>query len=144
MKTTLLKEHAVKRTWYLIDASNKPAGRLAAKISHILRGKHKPSYTPHADMGDIVVVINAEKVKLTGDKEEQKMYESISGYPSGLKLTKASDVRIHHPELIISHAVKGMLPKNKLSRRLLGRLKIYAGAKNPHAAQQLKIMDLKV
>jgi large subunit ribosomal protein L13 len=135
MKTTIAKEGEVTRAWHVVDASGQPAGRLAVKIANLLRGRNKRTYTPHVDMGDFVVVINAAQVKLTGAKEEQKIYKDYSGYPSGLKLQKASDVRRRQPTRIVSQAVKGMLPKNKMSRQLIKRLKVYAGAEHPHAAQ---------
>ena len=135
MKTTIAKEGEVARAWHVVDASGQPAGRLAVKIANLLRGRNKRTYTPHVDMGDFVVVINAAQVKLTGAKEEQKIYKDYSGYPSGLKLQKASDVRRRQPTRIVSQAVKGMLPKNKMSRQLIKRLKVYAGAEHPHAAQ---------
>ena len=142
MKTTLAKESEVSRTWYLVDATNKPVGRLAVKIANVLRGKTKPTYTPHVDTGDFVVVVNAEKVKLTGNKEEQKTYKTFTGFPGGLKVVKAAVVRAKHPELLISHAVKDMLPKNNLSRQMFTRLKVYAGQEHPHTAQKPQVMEL--
>ena len=138
MKTTLPKEKDIKRTWYVLDATDKPAGRLAVKVANVLRGKTKAIYTPHVDTGDFVVVINAKKVKLTGSKEDQKVYKTFSGYPSGLKEVTAAKVREKKPELIIYHAVKNMLPKNKISVEMFRRLKVYAGSEHPHAAQQTK------
>jgi large subunit ribosomal protein L13 len=136
MKTTIAKEDDLARAWFVVDATEKPAGRLATRIAHILRGKNKPTFTPHVDTGDFVVVINAEKVKLSGNKDETKIYQDFSGFPGGLKLQKAAVVRTKNPERIISQAVKGMLPRNRLSRGLLTRLKVYAGPKHPHAAQK--------
>ncbi|MFH0953161.1 MAG: 50S ribosomal protein L13 [Verrucomicrobiota bacterium] len=136
MKTTLMKEEDVLRTWYVVDAADTPVGRLAVKVANVLRGKTKPTFTPHVDTGDFVVVVNASKVKLTGAKEEKKMYERFSGYPGGLKLTPANKVRAKNPGYLITHAVRDMLPKNKLSRQIFTRLKVYAGAEHPHAAQK--------
>lgn len=136
MKTTLIQEDQIKRQWYLIDAAGKPAGRLAAKIAFILRGKNKPSFAPSIDSGDFVLVINADKVKLTGNKEEQKIYEHFTGFPSGLKTFTAAEIRKRNPERIIEQAVRGMMPKNHQTRTQLTRLKVYAGAEHPHAAQQ--------
>ncbi|HOW98614.1 MAG TPA: 50S ribosomal protein L13 [Kiritimatiellia bacterium] len=140
MKTTLVRESEVVRAWHVVDAAGQPAGRLAVKIANILRGRNKRNYTPHADMGDFVVVINAAQVKLTGSKEEQKIYKDYSGYPSGLKMQKASVIRVRQPTRIVRQAVKGMLPKNHLSRKLITRLKVYAGAEHPHAAQGAKAL----
>jgi large subunit ribosomal protein L13 len=140
MKTTVEKEAEVARAWYVVDAAGQPAGRLAVKIANLLRGRNKRTYSPHVDMGDFVVVINAAQVKLTGAKEEQKIYKSYSGYPSGLKLQKAGEVRRRQPTRIVSQAVKGMLPRNKLSRQLIKRLKVYTGAEHPHAAQSPKAL----
>ncbi|HMP90863.1 MAG TPA: 50S ribosomal protein L13 [Kiritimatiellia bacterium] len=136
MKTTLVQEDQIKRVWYLIDATGKPAGRLAAKIAFILRGKNKPTFANHIDGGDFVLVINADKVKLTGNKEEQKLYKHFTGFPDGLKTFTAAEVRKKNPTRIIEQAVKGMMPKNHQSRNQLKRLKIYAGAEHPHIAQQ--------
>jgi large subunit ribosomal protein L13 len=141
MKTTNAKAEDVNRSWFLIDATDKPAGRLAARISHILRGKTKPDYTPHVDTGDFVVVINAEKVKLTGSKDEQKIYKHFTGFPDGLKKIPASVVRVKNPARIIEQAVGGMLPANRAARRMITRLKVYAGADHPHAAQQPKVLE---
>jgi large subunit ribosomal protein L13 len=136
MKTTLPKQPTnEERQWFVVDAADKPLGRLAVSVANTLRGKTKPDFTPHMDTGDFVVVINASKVRLTGKKEEQKLYRRYSGYRGGLKETKASVVRERHPDRLISLAVKGMLPKNNLSRRVFRRLKVYAGEDHPHAAQ---------
>lgn len=136
MKTTIEREPGIRRGWYLVDAAGQPAGRLAVRIANLLRGRNKRTYTPHVDMGDFVVVINAEKVKLTGDKEDQKIYKRYSGYPSGLKLQPARVVRQRDPTRIVRQAVRGMLPKNKLGRRQFRRLKVYAGPNHPHEAQK--------
>ena len=139
MKTTLPKESEVKHEWLLIDAADKPAGRLAVEICRLLRGRHKPDYVPHVDMGDFVVVINSAKVALTGNrKEEQKVYEKYTRYQSGYYETPAGLMRQKNPNYIIWHAVKGMLPKNHLSRQLIKRLKLYPGAEHPHAPQNPK------
>ncbi|MFH0908221.1 MAG: 50S ribosomal protein L13 [bacterium] len=142
MKTTIAKEDDLARAWFLVDATEKPAGRLATRIAHILRGKNKPTFTPHVDTGDFVVVINAEKVKLTGAKDEKKIYKNFSGYPGGLQLRTAETIRAKNPTRILSQAVKGMLPRNRLSRQLITRLKVYAGPEHPHAAQQPKPLSI--
>ena len=136
MKTTQPIESEVKHMWYLIDATDKPAGRLAVDVCRLLRGRGKPDYTPHIDMGDFVVVINAAKIGLTGNsKEEKKVYAKYTGYQSGYFETTAGDMRRKNPGYILWHAVRGMLPKNHQSRQLIKRLKIYPGAEHPHAAQ---------
>jgi large subunit ribosomal protein L13 len=129
------------RAWILVDATDRPVGRLAAAIAGALRGKDKPTYSPQVDTGDFVVVVNAEKVKLTGRKERKKMYSRYSGYRSGLKDIPAEAMRARHPERIVELAVRGMLPKNKLARNALRRLKVYAGGEHPHAAQMPKKVD---
>ncbi len=136
MKTTLPKESDIKRAWHLVDATGKPAGRLAVQICSLLRGKGKIDYAPHIDSGDFVVVVNASQVKLTGTKNDKKLYQSYSGYAGGLKKVKASVVRERNPAYIVEHAVKDMLPKNHMSRTQIERLKVYAGAEHPHAAQK--------
>lgn len=136
MKTTLPKDPGTDRAWFVLDADGKPLGRLAVQIADILRGKMKPTFTPHIDTGDFVVVINAEKVRLSGRKEEQKIYQSYSGWRGGQKETNAAAMRERHPDRMVKLAVKGMLPRNNLSRQMIGRLKIYAGAEHPHSAQQ--------
>lgn len=142
MKSFVPKEAEIKREWLLVDATDKPAGRLAVVVANALRGRDKPTWTPHVDTGAFVVVVNAEKVKLTGNKEEKKIYQDYSGYSSGLKETKAKDVRAKHPERIVTQAVKGMLPNNRMSRQIIKRLKVYAGSEHPHAAQQVR--ELKI
>lgn len=132
----------VSRTWFVVDATDKPAGRLAVRIASTLRGKGKTTYTPYVDMGDFVVVVNAAKVKLTGGKEEKKIYKSFSGFPGGLKEIPARTIRARNPGRILEQAVKGMLPKNKMSRTHLTRLKVYAGAEHPHAAQKPQALDV--
>ena len=135
MKTTIPRTEDVRRNWLLTDATDQPLGRLAVKIADRLRGKHKPTYTPHVDTGDFVVVINARYVKLTGKKNDQKIYADFSGYRGGLKQTKASVIRERNPERMIYDAVKRMLPKNRLMREAFQRLKVYAEDKHPHASQ---------
>jgi large subunit ribosomal protein L13 len=136
MKTFSAKPHEVKRDWYLIDASDKVLGRLAVEIARRLRGKHKPEFTPHVDTGDYIVVINAEKVRVTGRKAEQKMYYSHSQYPGSLKTTSFTKLQQRFPTRVIEKAVKGMLPKGPLGSDMYRKLKVYAGAQHPHAAQQ--------
>ena len=135
MKTFIPKNPGSARGWLLVDAADKPLGRLAVKIADALRGKNRPTFSPHVDTGDFVVVINAEKVKLTGRKEEQKVYHRYSGYRGGLHAIKASVIRERHPERLVQLAVRGMLPKNTLNRQIFKRLKVYAGEEHPHAAQ---------
>lgn len=135
MKTFIAKKETIKRSWHVIDADGAVLGRLAAKISIILRGRDKAVYTPNADTGDFVVVINAAKVKLTGNKLEQKNYYHHTLYPGGIKSESAGNLLKRQPEKLIFHAVKGMLPKNRLADRLLTKLKVYPGAEHPHAAQ---------
>ncbi len=136
MKTFMPKEADISRNWFIVDAAGKPAGRLAVEISTVLRGKHKPTYTPHVDAGDFVVVVNAGKVALTGKKEDDKIYQHFTGYPSGRKEYKASFVRRKHPDRIIRQAVRGMMPKNRSARHMMTRLKVYPGAEHPHQAQK--------
>ena len=135
MKSYIAKPAEIDHKWYVIDAEDKTLGKLAAEIAMILRGKKKPIYTPHVDCGDYVVVVNAEKVAVTGKKEQQKIYKSHSGYPGGLKETTLAELRAKKPEEIIRHAVKGMMPKGKLGRQMFKKLKVYAGPEHPHAAQ---------
>ena len=138
MTTVSMREQDVERSWYVIDAENKTLGRLATEIARRLRGKHKPEYTPHVDTGDYIIVVNAEKVCLTGKKETDKVYYRHTGYPGGIRQETARQVRERHPERLVERAVAGMLPKNKLGRQLKSRLKVYAGADHPHEAQQPK------
>jgi large subunit ribosomal protein L13 len=135
MKTFLAKKEDVQPTWFVVDASGQPLGRLAVRVANVLRGRHKPTYTPHVDTGDFVVVLNAEKVVLTGKKEEQNEYMFFNGYVGGERHRSLAEMRARHPEFIIEHAVKGMLPKNRLARRMFTKLKVYAGTEHPHAAQ---------
>ena len=136
MKTSLPKESEIVRQWHVIDAAGKPVGRLAVRITELLRGKNKPTFTPHIDTGDFVVVINASQVKLTGSKEEKKEYQFYSRYPGGLKRFTAGQIRAKRPAYLITHAVRDMLPRNHMSRQLFRRLKVYAGADHPHVAQK--------
>jgi len=138
MSTTITRPATVEHDWYVIDAEDQVLGRLATRIATALRGKHKPTFQPHVDAGDFVVVVNAEKVKLTGRKLEQKEYYRYSGHPGGLKTRTAGQVLDEDPTRVITQAVKGMLPKNRLARQVIGKLKVYAGADHPHAAQQPK------
>ena len=135
MKSYIAKHAEVERKWYVIDAEDKTLGKIASEVASGLRGKKKPIYTPHVDTGDYVIVINAEKVRVTGKKEEQKIYKSHSGYPGGLKETTLRELRAKKPEEIIRHAVKGMMPKGKLGRQMFKKLKVYAGPEHPHTAQ---------
>jgi large subunit ribosomal protein L13 len=136
MKTYLPKVTLEQRKWHLIDADGAILGRLAVQVANILRGKNKPVFTPHLDAGDFVVVINAEKVAVTGNKETGKFFMSYSGWKGSEKFTSVAQIRARHPEKLITHAVKGMLPKNRLGDQLLTKLKVYKGDKHPHAAQQ--------
>ncbi|HKS37406.1 MAG TPA: 50S ribosomal protein L13 [Verrucomicrobiae bacterium] len=136
MKTHLPKVNLDQRKWHVIDADGAVLGRLAVQIADVLRGKNKPVYTPHLDAGDFVVVINAEKVVLTGKKETDKQYMSYSGWKGGERFRNVSQIRARHPERLILHAVKGMIPKNRLGDRLLTKLKVFKGANHPHAAQK--------
>ena len=136
MKTYLPKVNLDQRKWHVIDAEGAVLGRLAVQVADLLRGKNKPVFTPHLDAGDFVVVINAEKVALTGKKETQKRFMSYSGWKGGEKYTSVAQVRARHPEKLITHAVRGMVPKNRLGRVLMTKLKVYKGSAHPHAAQQ--------
>ncbi len=142
MKTFTAKPDSVKRDWFVVDATDKTLGRLSTEIARRLRGKHKPEYTPHVDTGDYIVVINAEKVKVTGNKEQDKMYHHHTGFVGSLKSVNLSKLRATHPERIIEHAVKGMLPKNSLGRTMFKKLKVYAGPEHQHAAQQPQALDI--
>lgn len=143
-KTFLPQKAEFEKTkkWWLVDAEGIVLGRLATKVAEILRGKNKPQYTPFFDTGDFVIIINADKVKLTGNKEAQKMYYRHSGYMGGLKETPYARMKATHPERIITHAVKGMLPKNKLNRKILKKLKVYSGSEHKHKAQQPETLKL--
>jgi large subunit ribosomal protein L13 len=142
METTSIRAEEITHDWYIVDADNQILGRLASRVAQILRGKNKPYFTPHMDMGDFVVIINAEKVKVTGNKEADKTYFRHSGYPGGITEVNLKKVRQQHPEKIITNAVKGMLPHNRLGRKLLKHLKIYATEVHPHTAQQPQAITL--
>ncbi len=142
MKTKTLKISEIEKSWWVVDADSKILGRLASKIAQIIRGKHKVNYVPYMDNGDCVVVINAEKIMVTGKKEEKKSYFRHTGYAGGVKTTSLSHMRRTHPERIIENAVKGMLSRNKLGRRMLKHLKVYAGPDHPHIAQIPKVLEL--
>lgn len=142
MKTFLPNNDQVNRDWYLFDADKQVLGRIATQIANILRGKNKPTYTPSVDTGDFVIVVNAEKIMLTGAKYDDKIYYSHSGFPGGIKSISAGKLLQKKPEDLIRKAVKGMLPKNKLARHMLSKLKVYAGSEHPHKAQQPKTVQL--
>lgn len=143
MKTTVSAKPAeVQRDWYLVDATDKTLGRLASAIAHRLKGKHKPIYTPHVDTGDCIVVINADKIRVTGNKLNKKMYYRYTGYVGNLKSMKLADMLAKYPERVLETAVKGMLPKNPLGRDMFRKLKVYAGSKHNHAAQQPQPLDI--
>ena len=142
MKTYIAKSETVQRDWYLVDASGKTLGRLAAELAHRLRGKHKPVYTPHVDTGDYLVVVNAEKIAVTGKKLQDKMYHRFTGYVGNLKSENLAQALERHPERVIEIAVKGMLPKGPLGRAMYRKLKVYKGSEQPHAAQQPQTLDI--
>jgi len=142
MKTFVAKPESVKRDWYVVDAENKTLGRISTEIAHRLRGKHKPEYTPHVDTGDYIIVINADKVTVTGNKFKDKVYYAHSGFPGGLKSITFDKLQAKKPEMIIEKAVKGMLPKGPLGRAMYRKFKVYAGAEHGHAAQQPKVLDI--
>ncbi len=143
MKSYMARPLEVERKWYVVDAEGRTLGRLATEIAKILRGKNKPQYTPHVDVGDFVVVVNAEKVVVTGKKAEQKVYRRHSGYPGGMKETSYARMMERRPEEILRRAVYGMMPKTRLARRQMGKLKIYAGAEHPHAAQNPQKLEVE-
>ena len=142
MKTFSAKPETVKRDWYVVDAEGKTLGRLATEVASRLRGKHKPEYTPHVDTGDYIVVVNAEKIAVTGNKASDKMYYRHTGYPGGMRSANFNEMIERKPEMVIEKAVKGMLPKNPLGRAMFSKLKVYAGAEHPHAAQQPQELDI--
>jgi large subunit ribosomal protein L13 len=142
MSTYSAKPDTVRRSWYLVDATNKTLGRLASEIATRLKGKHKPEYTAHVDTGDYIIVLNAEKVQVTGNKANDKVYYHHSGYPGGIKATSFENMLQKSPERIIEIAVKGMMPKGPLGRAMFRKLKVYAGTAHPHAAQQPEILDI--
>lgn len=141
MKTYIAKKETARHNWYVVDATDKTLGRLATTIANHLRGKHKAEFTPHVDTGDYVVVVNAEKVRVTGNKAQDKQYYHHTGFPGGIKSINFEKLIEKAPERVIESAVKGMMPKNKLSRAMMGKLKIYAGSDHPHAAQQPKVLE---
>lgn len=142
-KTYLPSQDAIQHDWYIVDATNQRLGRLASEIAIILRGKNKPEYTPHIDTGDFVIVVNAEKVEVTGKKSTQKLYRRHSGRPGGMKTETFAKLQQRLPERILEQAIKGMLPKNSLGRQLFTKLKVYAGPTHPHAAQQPKELNIQ-
>ena len=142
MKTFTATPSTITRDWYVVDAEGKTLGRIATEIARRLRGKHKPEYTPHMDTGDYIIVVNAEKVTVTGNKGQGKMYYSHSGYPGGIKEINFDDLQAKKPEMIIEKAVKGMLPRGPLGRAMFRKLKVYAGAEHNHAAQQPKALEI--
>jgi len=142
MKTYSARPSDIKQDWYVVDGTNKVLGRLASQIASRLRGKHKPTFTPHMDTGDFIVVTNVDKIRVTGNKAQQKTYFRHSGYPGGIYETKFEKLHAKHPDRVLKHAVKGMLPKGPLGYAMLRKLKCYAGNEHPHAAQQPKALDL--
>jgi len=142
MKTFIAKNETVQRDWYLVNAEGKTLGRLAAELARRLRGKHKPVYTPHVDTGDYLVVINAEKIVVTGRKLQDKMYHRFTGYIGNLKTESLAQALDRHPERVLEIAVKGMLPKNTLGRAMYRKLKVYKGSEHPHTAQQPQLLDI--
>ena len=143
MKTFSATPSSIKREWFVVDATDKVLGRLASEIAKRLRGKHKPEYTPHADTGDYIIVVNAENVKVTGNKFKDKIYYRHSGYPGGLKSITFEDLRIKYPTAAVEHAIKGMLPKGPLGRAMFRKLKVYSGPKHEHTAQQPQNLEIR-
>ena len=143
-KTYSPKLSEIERVWHVVDATDLPLGRLASEVAQILRGKHKPTYAPHMDTGDFVVVVNAENVAVTSDKSQSKIYYRHSGYPGGIRAETFESLRERRPEAIIERAVRGMLPKNKLGRQMLRKLKVYAGPDHPHEAQKPAALDFHI
>jgi len=142
MKTFSAKPESVERDWYVVDATDKTLGRLAAELAHRLRGKHKPEYTPHVDTGDYIVVVNAERIRVTGNKAQGKVYYHHTGYPGGIRDITFEKLIEKAPERVLEKAVKGMLPRNSLGRAMFRKLKVYAGGEHPHAAQQPQTLSL--
>ena len=143
MNSFVQKKETIERKWYVIDAEGKPLGRVASKAAHILRGKHKATYTPNIDCGDFIIIVNAEKAVLTGNKLDKKMYYNHSGYPGGLRERTAREMQENYPVEMVERAVKGMLPHNRLGRQMYRKLFVYAGSEHPHMAQQPEIMEVK-
>ena len=139
--TTFFREGDIAQKWYVVDANGKTLGRVASQVARILRGKHKPQFTPNSDMGDFVIVVNAEKVKVTGKRMEQKEYFHYTGYPGGAVFQQIKDVIKTHPERVIEHAVKGMIPHTKLGRQIIKKLKVYPGTEHPHTAQKPEVIE---
>ncbi|HEY9446398.1 MAG TPA: 50S ribosomal protein L13 [Burkholderiales bacterium] len=142
MKTFSAKPHEVRRDWFIVDAAGKVLGRVAAEIAHRLRGKHKPEFTPHVDTGDYIVVVNADKLRVTGNKAKDKLYHRHTTYPGGLYTTNFERLQAKHPERVLQKAVKGMLPKGPLGYAMLRKMKVYAGTAHPHTAQQPKPLEI--
>lgn len=143
MNSYVQKKETIERKWYVIDAEGKPLGRVATKAAHVLRGKHKPTFTPNIDCGDFVIIINAEKAVLTGNKLDKKMYYNHSGYPGGLRERTAREMQERYPIEMVERAVKGMLPHNRLGRQMYKKLFVYVGSEHPHMAQKPEIMEVK-
>ena len=141
MKTQQVSKETVQRRWYVVDAEGKTLGRLATQIARVLRGKHKPTYSTYVDNGDFVIIVNAEKVQVTGAKLETKRYYSYSGHMGGLRSVLLSEQLRSHPDRVLRHAIRGMLPKNRLGRQMVEKLKVYAGPKHPHAAQKPELLE---
>ena len=142
MKTQSVNKESVLHDWYLVDADGKTLGRLSTQIANRLRGKHKPEFTPHVDTGDYIVVVNADKIRVTGKKETDKLYYHHTGFPGGIKSMALGKMREKSPEKILENAIKGMMPKNRLGRAMLSKLKVYAGSSHPHSAQQPVALEL--
>ncbi|MAI42516.1 MAG: 50S ribosomal protein L13 [Candidatus Azotimanducaceae bacterium] len=142
MKTLSTKQENVRRSWYVVDATDKTLGRLSTQVANHIRGKHKPEYTPNVDTGDYVVVVNADKVRVTGNKLNDKVYHHHTGYPGGIKAITLGKLMQEKPEKAVEMAVKGMMPKNKLSRSMINKLKVYAGGEHPHSAQQPQPLEI--
>jgi large subunit ribosomal protein L13 len=143
MKTYMANSNTVERAWFVVDAKGQRVGRLSTEVASILRGKHKPTFTPHVDCGDYIIVINAKDVELTGNKWDDKKYYRHSQYPGGLRTTTAKEMNNTFPERIVEYAVKGMLPKGRLGRQMIKKLFVYAGEEHPHAAQKPQVLELK-
>ena len=142
MKTFSAKSHEVKRDWFIVDATGKVLGRVAAEVARRLRGKHKPEFTPHVDTGDYIVVVNAEKLRVTGNKTKDKLYHRHTGYPGGIYSTSFEKLQQKHPDRVLRLAVKGMLPKGPLGYAMIKKMKVYAGGEHPHSAQQPKPLEI--
>lgn len=141
MKTYVAKPGEIKHNWYVVDAEGQTLGRLASRVAQIIRGKHRPDFSPHMDMGDHVIIVNADKISVSGDKRDQKTYTRYSGYQSGLKSTTLATMLEKKPEAVLTHAVRGMLPKNRLGRKLIKKLRVYTGAGHPHVGQSPQVLE---